>query len=282
MTTGKTLLFIVMATVLGVAAMAWFNGPAEDPSPAAGPAANGRHPAVSDPEAPIKARLEALEEALGVERQARQLLQEELAFVTAELDRLSSSDAPSADQSSPVDLPAAASDTPTRRNSRRSRNDPEVRIEQMIAAGFSQLEAEQILRRESELRMEALQARYDARRSGESVSFFTAADTRNALREELGDSGYERYLAANGRPTSVTVSTVLEGSPALAAGLRPGDKIVNYDGRRVFSMDEITRLTMEGEARQNVMLGIERDGVLMQLSMPRGPLGVTGGRRFRR
>ncbi len=46
-------------------------------------------------------------------------------------------------------------------------------------------------------------------------------------------------------------------------------------------MDEIVELTMSGAAGENVIVDISRDGVPMQISLPRGPLGVTGGRRFR-
>ena len=153
----------------------------------------------------------------------------------------------------------------------------------LVNAGFTESEADWILKRESELQMEALQARYDAQRSGEPVGRFgSRTSASNTLRQELGDEGYERYLTANGRPTAVAVSSVFEGSPALAAGLQPGDQITRYDGQRVFNMNEITTLTMQGQAGENVVVDIMRDGVLMQVSMPRGPLGVTGGRRYRR
>ena len=156
-------------------------------------------------------------------------------------------------------------------------------MERFVAAGFTAGEAEWIMRRESELQMEALQARYEARRSGEPMEFFGSRNyANNTLREELGDGDYERYLQANGRPTRVSVTSIIDGSPALAAGLQPGDQIVSYDGRRVFSMDEIVALTMQGEAGQNVVVDIQRDGIPMQVAMPRGPLGITGGRRFRR
>ena len=170
---------------------------------------------------------------------------------------------------------------PERQNDRRSRR--ERRQQHLVNAGFTDAEAEWILTRESELQMEALQARYDAQRAGEPASRLASrARAADTLRGELGDEGYERYLIANGQPTSIAISSVFEGSPALAAGLQPGDRITRYDGRRVFNMNEITALTMQGQAGENVVVDIMRDGVLMQVSMPRGPLGVTGGRRYRR
>ncbi len=230
-----------------------------------------------DSTTPIEERLAALEQALSVERQARQLLQEEVLVLNGAIDELTGADETAGALAEPEVRPAAE-------RVRRSPDDDERllrRTERLIDAGFTAAEAEWILRRESELQMQALQARYDARRAGEPVNYF-GGRTTDALRQELGDAGYERYLEASGRPTRVAISTVFEGSPALAAGLRPGDQIVSYDGRRVFNMDDITALTMEGEAGQSVVIDITRDGIPMQMTIPRGPLGVIGGRRFRR
>lgn len=279
----KTLSAILVAAVLcGVTVMAYRG--TQDPAPGSNNA--GAAPAVAlsfDQAAPVEQRLAALEEALSVERQARQLLQEELVVLTAELENLSANALSTApDEPSVADASAATANSAAGRQRRGRGNTPAARTERMVEAGFTRSEAERILRRESELQMEQLAARYEARRSGEPISGFGTASQRGQLREELGDDAYERYLTANGRSTRVSVSSVLEGSPALSAGLQPGDEIVRYDGRRVFSMDEITSLQMQGAAGQSVLLDIERDGLLMQVALPRGPLGITGGRRFAR
>ena len=261
--------------IVGFAAAGWI---VSRPAPPPAPPLVQTAPAF-DSAAPVEERLAALEQALSIERQARQLLQEEVLFLNDTIDRqrLTGRSSTEIDASSDPE-PSAGRD----RRAADGRDRNERRADRLVEVGFTPTEAEWIMRRESELQMEALQARYDARRAGESVSFFSGGARRQALRQELGDADYERYLEARGRPTQVAISTVLEGSPALAAGLQPGDQILNYDGRRVFSMDEITALTMEGEAGQNVLVDITRDGVLMQVSIPRGPLGVTGGRRVRR
>ena len=101
----------------------------------------------------------------------------------------------------------------------------------------------------------------------------------DSLRAELGDAEYERYLDASGRSTNVAVSSVIESSPAQSAGLQPGDEIVRYDGERVFSMTDLTRQTMVGEPGETVVIDIMRNGNIMQVVMPRGPVGITGGRR---
>ena len=259
--------------MVGFAAASWIVSRSEPPAPLPQTA-----PAF-DSAAPVEERLAALEQALGIERQARQLLQEEVLFLNDTIDRLRVPGQPAADPAGTAD-PEPRAERNRRTADGRQRN--ERRADRLVEVGFTPTEAEWIMRRESALQMEALQARYDALRAGEPVNYFSGGARRQALRQELGDTDYARYLEARGRPTRVAISAVLEGSPALAAGLQPGDQILNYDGRRVFSMDEITALTMEGNAGQNVLVDITRDGVQMQMSIPRGPLGVTGGRRFRR
>jgi S1-C subfamily serine protease len=131
--------------------------------------------------------------------------------------------------------------------------------------------------RESELQMERLQARYEAMRGSDEQGLFVRGYSSDSeLRTELGEADYERYLTANGRSTSVGIGNVIPNSPAQQGGLRPGDQIVRYDGERVFSMMDMAGHIMQNEAEGNVVVDIERDGMPMQLVIPRGPLGVMG------
>lgn len=232
-----------------------------------------------DQSLPVEARIRALEQAVSDERYARQLLQDELFVLTGELESLMvnrPSDAPAERSAAFERVDAAPSVT-------RRRRDADGRAAQLVEAGFEQGQAEWIVQRESQLQMEALQARYEAERTGDATNYFqsrTAAS--DALRSELGDAEYERYLAASGRPTSVAVSTVLDSSPAQRAGLMPGDEIVRYDGNRIFSMSDLTRQTLEGQPGEQVVVDLRRGGVSMQVVVPRGPIGISGGRRFTR
>ena len=230
--------------------------------------------------APVEARIAALEEAVSDERLARQLLQEEVFYLTSELERLSGPGYPGPPIDGEPPGSEAADGESDRRAQWRARNSPEGRKARLVEAGFLPAQADWIMRREQELQMEALQARFDAERSGEPVDW-TANRTMasDSLRAELGDIDYERYLDASGRSTNVAVSSVIESSPAQSAGLQPGDEIVRYDGERVFSMTDLTRQTMVGEAGETVVVDIMRDGNLMQVVLPRGPVGITGGRR---
>jgi hypothetical protein len=232
-----------------------------------------------DSELPVERRIAALEQAVSDERQARQWLQEEVLYLTEELELLSGGDNPELPPE--VDVVQTTEDSGSaRREDYRRRYSEEGRIEALIEAGFLPSQASLIVRREAELQMDALQARYDAERSGDPVDYYRSRNAGNdALREELGDADYERYLEANNRSTSISISSVIDSSPAQAAGLRSGDEIVRYDGERVFSMTDLTQQAIEGVPGQNVAVDIVRNGVPMQVVMPRGPVGISGGRR---
>lgn len=152
----------------------------------------------------------------------------------------------------------------------------ERRLQRFVEAGIPRERAEWIERRTEELEVQAMQARYDAQRTGQPV-VQSAIDPERALRKELGDVEYERYLTATGRPTQVQVNNVLASSAAERAGLQPGDQIVSYAGTRVFDVRELNALTTEGAAGETVTVEVRRNGETMQLQVPRGPLGMTGG-----
>lgn len=267
---------IVIAVILSAsaafAAATWVYSPARQTQPAASNMS-------FDSGLPVDARIAALEQAVSQERMARQLLQEEVLYLTDELNGLMAGADPEP-ESRRDEQPEMT--TEARREMYARRNSPEGRAERLIEAGIDPGMAAWIVQREEELQMESLQARYEAGRSGNPADFYRdRMSSGDALREELGDANYERYLAANGRPTSVGVSSVIGSSPAQSAGLRPGDEITSYDGERVFSMTDITTVSMDGVAGQNVVVDIVRDGIPMQMVLPRGPLGITSSRRRR-
>jgi C-terminal processing protease CtpA/Prc len=237
-----------------------------------------------DADLPVEDRITALERAVSDERFARQLLQEEVFYLTSELERIADGGDFGRMGESDTEQSASASNdsSAARREERRRRNSIEGRIERLIDAGLLPSQASMIVQRESELQMESIRARYEAERSGDPFDYFRSRDaTSQALREELGDADYERYLVANNRSTSVSVSSVIDSSPAQSAGLQAGDEIVRYNGERVFSMTDLTREAMNGAAGTNVVVDIVRDGTPIQVVLPRGPIGITGGRRSR-
>jgi hypothetical protein len=251
-----------------------------DPSPDIADAP--RSDAYLDFDAATEERIRALEIAVGEERNARQLLEEELGFLLDELEQIRSGES-GRRQENTVNSEAvrvAESNRTTIQQPRSELSSPEGRTRALVAAGFSPDRAASIVQREAELQMGALQARYDARQSGtrpEPGSLVFNPDA--ALRAELGESDYVMYREAYGQPTSVAVGSVMHSSPAEAAGLQAGDRIISYGGARVFSNRDLNAQTMQGTPGQNVLVEIERDGVPTQVVLPRGPLGISIGGR---
>ncbi|GAB1261254.1 PDZ domain-containing protein [Aurantivibrio plasticivorans] len=156
------------------------------------------------------------------------------------------------------------------------------RAQRLSEAGFAADQVEQILVRERELQIANLHETWSRRRAAflESPEEFDVI-ANNALRRELGDADYERYLEANGRATSVPVARLFEGSAAALAGLQTGDRIIGFDGQRTFNLRELNRVSVQGEKGETVLIEVLRDGARLQFAVERGPLGI-GTRRGRR
>ena len=245
------------------------------------------HPAASvagdEPgvDAGLDERLQRLEQMLADEREARIALEDTLAMLFEDLERLEG-----AGDRAVADLETAAeSERQARAAERRtSRNEAdwmrsyqERRVSSLIEGGFSEDEARRVLRLESEASFKAMQLAWEAQRSGEAVDFVGNADNPQAiLRAEMGDDAFARYLEAQGQPTSVRITQVFSGSPGNSAGLQPGDELVSYNGERVFNVMDLRSGTMKGQPGEDVVIEIDRDGVRMQLTVPRGPIGITG------
>ena len=229
----------------------------------------------------LDARLQHLEQMLAEEREARIALEDTLAMLFEDLERLEG-----AGDRAVADLQVAAeSERQGRAAERRtSRNEAdwmrsyqERRVSSLIEGGFSEDEARRVLRLESEASFKAMQLAWEAQRSGEAVDFVGNADNPQAiLRAEMGDDAFARYLEAQGQPTSVRITQVFSGSPGNSAGLQPGDELVSYNGERVFNVMDLRSGTMKGQPGEDVVIEIDRDGVRMQLTVPRGPIGITG------
>lgn len=271
----RTIIAVVASLAAGFAAGAWTM--MDEPSPgAATDTAN-----TFDTDAPLEARIAALERAVSGEREARLVLEEQLHGLYAELERFDSPEmnellgnlAESSQAREQAQLQRAA----RRDRGARMQDREDMRLGQLVAGGFTEGRAREILEFEDEIRMAALQAEFEARQRGEDFNPWDWASNYQAgLRERLGDADYEKYLTAQGGQASITVREVIGSSPANRAGLRPGDQILSYDGKRVFSMNELRSMAFDGDPGEDVIVDIERNGQRMQLVLPRGPMGITG------
>jgi hypothetical protein len=271
----RTIIAVVASLAAGFAAGAWtmmdepFPGAATDTA------------STFDTDAPLEARIAALERAVSGEREARRVLEEQLHGLYAELERFDSPEmnellgtlAESSQAREQARLQRAA----RRERGARLQDREDMRLGQLVAGGFTEGRAREVLEFEDEIRMAALQAEFEARQKGEDFNPWDWASNYQAgLRERLGDADYEKYLTAQGGQAAVTVREVIGSSPANRAGLRPGDQILSYDGKRVFSMNELRSMAFDGDPGEDVIVDIERNGQRMQLVLPRGPMGITG------
>jgi hypothetical protein len=282
----KTLLLVAVGLAAGLAVAAWW----QPELPASAPVEPAEGTGVPAPHASSVAsasRIADLETQLAAETAKRAELEQRVAELGAAVETLqaASGRTRSADRrgGSPAD---AAGDAPPgdpppfRGRFGGPRNEtPQQEVDRLVAAGFSPDRAAWIQQRSAQLVLAAMQAQYDARRDGRPFAPPNVGADRT-LRSELGDADYERYLQAQGRPTSVAVQNVLTGSPAEKAGFEPGDQIVNYGGQRVFDMGDLNALTLQGTPGESVTVDVQRNGSTVQLTLPRGPLGIGAGPAF--
>lgn len=100
---------------------------------------------------------------------------------------------------------------------------------------------------------------------------------RNAsqLRDALGDEGYDKLLAAEGRNNRVQIESIIENSAADISGLQVGDIIIRYADERIFQFSDLRDGTTDGQRNESVTIQVNRNGELIDLVIPRGPMGVT-------
>jgi hypothetical protein len=218
-------------------------------------------------------RLRDLERELTAERQENQALHDELQHLSVELENRGN---PAANDTI-VDSWFGATWAALAENEY-----PVDRRQLLLNGGFDEARADWLVARESELQMAAIEDEYSDPESSGAMDVLTARLAgRESLRHEIGDYEYEQYLGATGQSTAIAITQVLPESAALTAGLEPGDDIVEYDGQRVFNMIELADRARRGKQGEAVIVNIERNGLPMQIVVPRGPLGISGGKPSR-
>jgi S1-C subfamily serine protease len=80
-----------------------------------------------------------------------------------------------------------------------------------------------------------------------------------------GEPGYGPYLGTipdfGGKPgAGVLLQGVRKGSPAEIAGLRAGDRIIEFDGVALANLEEYAALLFAAHAGQRVAIVVMRDG----------------------
>ena len=153
-------------------------------------------------------------------------------------------------------------------------------VQSLIDAGIAPDQAAWIQARLDEIDLQQLYLRDQATREGwlnkprYHKERRQQLDAVTGLRSDIGNDAYDRMLYSIGRTNRVVVRDTMVNSAAELYGLLPGDRIIEYDGRRVFSSEELNTLVTQGDAGTMTLLKIERDGAYHDLYLPRGPLGI--------
>jgi hypothetical protein len=229
--------------------------------------------------AAVSREMSELRSALDREVKARAALERELARLDAELG--AREQAPPAVGTPPAldraeTEPSRSAPAGAQTPSRPGAFDP-ARLDR---AGFSAAEVERFRERAAAIELDRLYLRDQAQREGWIGSPRFAEESERLeyahadLRAESDEGLYDWMLFAEGRPNRIAVTEVLAGSAADSAGLLPGDLIVGYDDRAVFSAGELASATHAGEAGAPVAVELQRGDEALRVFLPRGPLGV--------
>lgn len=268
---------VVVGIAIGLFVAAWVRPGDGRRAATARPPSRDAAPAVASRDGGLERRLDRLAARLDDEIAARRRLAEEIDSLAAQLAaRAESVPAAPADPAPSAPLPAAA---PVAAES--DSGDERSAIEQaMVAAGVDPELAAEIRRRSDQVELDEIYLRDLAAREqwlgSERFREEMAAirEQQPSIRGELGDELYDRYLDARGEANRVVVDEVLLDSPAAAAGLQAGDLVLRYGEARIFAPGELVTETRGGTAGETVRIQILRGGVVVEVDVPRGPLGV--------
>jgi membrane-associated protease RseP (regulator of RpoE activity) len=264
---------LLVALIPGAFAAGWLLRP-QLPAPHAPPPASAGSATATANTAQESARLEDtlfwLQDRLAQTEQERDWLAERLAAMEAGLE------APVIQRA--AEAPAGKADAETAPVNRTY----QTGVETLIAAGFTEPQAADIQARLDAIDLKNLYLEDRARREGWLGTARYQEETRELreqafreLRPQIGDESYDRLLYALKRPNRVMVREVIQLSPAAQADLQPGDRIIEYDGQRIFTIPELQTLTGKGTAGAPVLVRLKRTGgESLNVYLPRGPLGI--------
>lgn len=229
----------------------------------------------STPSAPSAEDRSLLAEALQAEVEARRQLAREVQGLRHEVARLTALMGMPATESEPSG--DASDDESLEPDSVSAGRAAFFDEELLVGEGLAADEATRLGEAFEELELERLYLADRAVREGWAYTMRYRRELRaleNSLRADLGDEAFDYMLYGAGRNNRVLVADLLARSPASRSGVEAGDIILRYDERPVFSAQELRIATTGGQAGAATRLEVFRNGRVVTLSVPRGPLGV--------
>jgi hypothetical protein len=237
------------------------------------------------------ALLETLRVELASEREAREALAREVAELRARSESTTGVAPGRVGVGLPPTLEAVGS-TPEAANARSevrpvtraaeseadSERRPAFDEEALVTVGINRVDATHLRERWEKLMLEKLELNDRAMREGYFMTPQHGAESGAldlGFQSEVGEAGYAAYLYATSQDNAVIVRGVLPNLAGRAAGLEMGDQIVRYGGSAIFTTPELQMQTSSGAKGETVEVDVLRDGRMISLRVPRGPLGVV-------
>lgn len=241
----------------------------------------------------LTGRINELEESLSQEQNGRLMLQRALADQKLQLEKLTEEMA-RLSESAPANVQALAPGTsgdgaPAAAAQSSAVSDiaggggfnPNPTVNALVDAGVDETVALDLIARQDARALAELDLRDQAAREGwlDADDFDERLEAslpeRLNLRDELDARQWDRYLYASGRPNRIAISSVLNGSAAYNALLQTGDQLLSYAGERVYNVRDLQRGTRGGTRGESVVIQVQRGGEILEMTVPRGPLGVN-------
>ena len=153
-------------------------------------------------------------------------------------------------------------------------------VDNLLKVGVTEMIAQYIIARMSQLDFRLLDLHDRARREGYLNSPRYHKERREimatapSLRSTIGNDSYDHYLYTTGQKNRVVVTSVMSDSPADQLGVQKGDIVLNYANEKVLSWQDLRKFTSKGVYGEYVNLNILRNDQLINILVPRGPLGV--------
>jgi membrane-associated protease RseP (regulator of RpoE activity) len=180
-----------------------------------------------------------------------------------------------------VERQASATTGATAQDPRLSRPaTPAQERDALLRAGVTPEVADDLVWRRSQLSLARLELRDEAARDGwlgtaryrEELGRIN--EQQVSVEDEIGLDAYDRYLFETGQSNRVAVDSVLPGSAGEESGLQAGDVIERYGEARVLDFQDLRAATSAGERGELVPVAVRRNGQLLELWLPRGPIGI--------
>jgi len=286
MRTGKPAL-IAAVTLMLIAITYFANGKLNPAETRGGETAGGLFSRADDED--LETRVGKLETALQSANQIQLQLLELVEELRQRLEQSAPAEPGTETRTAALKRSVAANDIRDQHLSREERYQQyrDMQRQRLIDAGLNPDRAEFILQKQERFQFEHMQVAYRYRHLADKSSTDAAelreqldiySNPRKMFEHELSAQEFDLYLEANGGRQEMRVDRVISDTPAAAAGLQPGDKIVSYNGERVFHMGDLRAQIYKVDPGETVPVEVQRAGSSSTetIYVPSGPLGIQG------